>query len=195
MFWLILFALSFVFAYLTRMFWSNCIGAEEGSDISGWLVMSFICLLISFISPSCVFMGTLTAEGKQRLAFEDVKKLQAVSMIYQDKAEMLTGEFVSYLANTYPDLERDIFSSISPEELTVYMVKYPEIKSSETLIALVGQINSLQTDYYDTQIEIEEALAKIRFRKVNPWIINLFISTPPDEVLDLSYSHKAVVAK
>ena len=101
---------------------------------------------------------------------ESITRNNAVVTIYKDKADTLTKQFVKYLMN-YSDFEKDIYTQISPKDVDIYMVKYPELKSSTTVIALVDNIYKLQDDVYNTEIEIETHKKDLRTRKRDPFLI------------------------
>jgi len=109
--------------------------------------------------------------------FEDVKKFQKVEAIYHTKATALTKEFANHLAVTYPKHEKDIYSKISPDKVSMYFAKYPELQTSKTLVVLVEHINKLQSDVYNQQINIEQALKNTRLRLRNPWLFTFMIPT------------------
>ena len=107
--------------------------------------------------------------------FENVKKFQKIEAIYQKKANALTVEFAKHLAQTYPEHEKNIYEKISPDKVVMYFAKYPELRTSDTLVALVDHINKLQTDVYNQQIKTEEALKNTRYRLRNPWYLTFMI--------------------
>ena len=106
---------------------------------------------------------------------ENIKKYQQVEVIYQKKANALTTEFAKHLADAYPKHEREIFEKISPDKVSWYFSKYPELRASETLLALVKEINKLQSDVYNQQITVEQVRQNIRFRLRNPWYFTFMI--------------------
>ncbi|NMC51944.1 hypothetical protein GYA54_04490 [Candidatus Kuenenbacteria bacterium] len=147
----------------------------ETSGIIFFVVAAFLVVLGLFIS--------LISNSNQRGDFEDLHMLKETQVIYQEKAEALTQQFAKYLAEQYPDQERFIFDKIDPDKVALYLVKYPEIKSSETLMALVVEIGKLQAQVYDQRIKRAQIKRDIRFRLVNPWRLNFLISEPPAELM------------
>ncbi len=134
---------------------------EEGAGVL--VVIGIISVLIAFISTGIVYYDQLSD-------IEDVKKFQEVESIYKKKADALSAEFAGYLAQKYPEHEKEIFNKIGPEKVQFYLVKYPEIRASETITKLVGHINKLQSDVYNQQVKRAEAKKNIRLRSRNPWI-------------------------
>ena len=146
------------------------------SDWSGGAVFSWA---VSIIFLIILVGGTLISYSIQLSDIEELKKIKASETIYKSKAEALTRQFAGYLAEAYPKHERDIFTTIAPEKVSLYMVKYPELQSSQTFVALVAQISKMQNDYYGQQLKAQDILQDMRFRKVNPWTINRIIPEIP----------------
>lgn len=115
------------------------------------------------------------ANSEQLSDFEDLKKFDQLEVVYKEKAENLTAEFAKYLADMYPNHEKDIYNKIKPEKVDIYFAKYPELQSSRTLVALVGQIRELQNDRYQQAINRTKTLKEIRYRQINPWIFNSWV--------------------
>ena len=92
----------------------------------------------------------------------------------------MTRQFASYLATAYPQQEREIFNSISPDKIEIYLAKYPEIRSADTLMALVSEISKMQADRYQQKILREDAMKRLRLRQVDPWLIYWWIPTLPE---------------
>jgi hypothetical protein len=139
---------------------------------------------VFFFSVACFFLfilviAALFSYSNQLGDLEDLKKIKANELIYQSRAEVLTKKFASYLAEAYPKHEREIFSKISPEKVSLYLVKYPELRASQTMITLVEQIGKLQDGYYEQRLKEQEILRNMRFRRVNPWFIPSIIPEIP----------------
>jgi len=134
-------------------------------------VFLIIFLLVSFAS----IFATVDYYVSQRKDFEELKKVENVEIIYKKKAVVLTESFTAHLSGAYPDFEKGIFEEIKPNNVSVYLVKYPELKSSQTLMLLVEKINKLQDDRYDQQINKEKILKRLRFRTKNIWFWTYFI--------------------
>jgi len=137
-------------------------------------------VLLSFIAVIVVILGFVISGAMwaaQIDDFENIKKYKRVEAIYQAKAGALTAEFTGHLAKTYPEHEKEIYDKISPDRVSMYFAKYPELRTSETLVALVEHINKLQADVYDQQINVEQALQRTRFRLRNPWFFTFMIPT------------------
>lgn len=147
---------------------------EKRSDYDG---CGAILLFFSLVLVATGFLVSGVEWANQISDFEDIKKFQKVEAIYQAKAEMLTTEFAKHLAETYPEHEKDIYDKISPDKVNMYFARYPELRTSETLVALVEHINKLQSDVYNQQINVEQLLKNTRFRRRNPWYYSFMIPT------------------
>ena len=134
---------------------------------------SFFHLAVFFVLIAFVVSGL--EWSSQILDFEKIKMHQKVEAIYEAKADKLTTEFAKYLAEAYPEYEKDIYNQISPDKVNMYFVKYPELKTSVTLVELVKSINNLQSDVYDQRIKVEQIRKDIRFRLQNPWLFSFMI--------------------
>ena len=132
-------------------------------------------LVIFLLGSFASIFATADYYIDQRRDFEEFKKVENVEIIYKKKAEVLTESFTAHLSGAYPDFEKGIFEEIKPNNVSVYLVKYPELKSSQTLMLLVEKINKLQDDIYDQQINKEKILKRIRFRTKNIWHWTYFI--------------------
>ena len=140
---------------------------------SGYWYMPMLLSRLFFLFV--LVMGTMSNYSDQLSDQEELQKISGVRIVYQQRAESLTKSFSDYLSNQYPKYEKSIFENIKPSNIDLYLVKYPEIKSSETIIALVKQIRELQDAVYKQSILKEEVLKNMRYRTKNPWILNNFI--------------------
>ena len=157
--------LSAMLCFVAKAMNPNSDWDEGGSFFS---VVTVIVVMIGFIVSSLAWSSQIND-------FEDIERYRNVEDIYQTKAEVLTTEFAKYLAENYPEHERDIYDKISPDKVNLYFAKYPELRASETLVILVDRINQLQTDVYDQQISVEQILKNTRFRLRNPWFFTFMI--------------------
>lgn len=89
-----------------------------------------MCIAILWLFGS--FVNNLEAYVNQTKKFEDIRAKLKSLIIYKDKQETLIREFKIYLADKYPDLEKEIFTLIANSNNDVSVIlSYPEIKSSE----------------------------------------------------------------
>lgn len=156
--------------------WLGHKAGKVKDDYEGFFMTSFIMgVIISLISVGIMGLGTIASYYGQINDIESLKQIDSVSIILKQKSDNLTAEFAGYLAKQYPELEKEIFKSISPDKVNAYLAAYPQIKSSETLMGLVNLINKLQGDYYDQKLKREETLKNIRVRLRDPMIITWVI--------------------
>ena len=141
----------------------------DGKDVS----IAFVIIAILILVASFIFQ--LVNYSHQIRDGEELIKIEKFEEIYQNKSDVLVDKFAYYLANVYPEHEKNIFESISPGTIDIYLVKYPELKSSETIMLLVSEIKILQNDYYNQQLERAEVVRTMSYRKKSPWIIQMFM--------------------
>lgn len=173
---LLLIMAGFVFLFAVLCFVRHGILKARGKETdydAGGVALIVVAMLVILGA----FVGSGVEWALQISDFENIKKFQQIEAIYQAKAEVLTAEFVKHLAETYPEHEKDIYDKISPDKVYLYFVKYPELRASETLVALVDRINKLQSDVYEQQINVAELLKNTRFRPRNPWIFSFMVPT------------------
>jgi len=151
---------------------------EEKTDWDTGAIVSLVCAAIFLVF---IFAANSHSYYCQLDDFESLKMYQRIEKVYEEKAISLTTQFASYLAEAYPQHEKEIFKSINPGTVSLFMVKYPELQASKTLLSLVGQISALQTDRYSQRVEFEKTLKEVRFRPKSPFVISWLIPTlPPD---------------
>ena len=161
-----------IFAVPVHKYCKKHVDDYEGE---GCPVVAIICGFISVVCVFALFISTIVAYSDQVNDFHDLKKIDKLEVLYQEKAQTLTTQFASYLAEAYPDHEKAIFDKISPEKIDLYLVKYPDLRSSETITALVGQISKLQAEYYQQKVDRINMLRDVNYRPKSPWIMNFFI--------------------
>ncbi len=149
---------------------------SEGERYDGGFVVGMVVMLIIALVPVIVsIIATFGAYSSQISDAENIAKFERLEEVYEARANALTEQFASYLADLYPEHERNVFESISPEGIDIYLVKYPNLKASETILELIAQIRSMQDDRYAQQVSRENTLKDMRYRMRNPWIFNSFI--------------------
>jgi len=167
-----------MFLVLTAVFFAVCGGLcywryssllrkNNDTDWEGGAIVFWFCAML-FLGASLVCTGI--SYTSQLDDFEEIKKIERFESIYKNKADTLTKQFAGYLAEMYPKYEKDIFNTIAPDKVSLYMVKYPDLKASATIMALVENILKLQNDYYACQLSKETTMKDMRFRMKNPWI-------------------------
>lgn len=90
--------------------------------------------------------------------------------IYKKQKEELLPEFRKYLAEVYPQIEKDLFASMSPSkesDLRIYMTKYPEINSNQTITRLVDALSRCSNNIVRQEEEISDINARTNARYLN----------------------------
>lgn len=149
---------------------------EATEYTGGWFVGMTVSLFFVLFFTGLSFIKTMNSYSDQVSDFEDIKKFEQIAVVYENRATALTAEFTK-LAMDYLGHEKVMFDKMSPGDVMVYMVKYPELNSSKNIRELVDQIRSMQDDVYKQQVEIEKTKKNIRYRLRNPWIFYQFIPT------------------
>jgi len=136
----------------------------RGDGFSLVMVVIYILITIGFTIASLIASATKTYRE------EDLLRVKTQEKILVEKAVILTAQFSNYLVEIYPDIEKSIFNKIAPENVHIYLVKYPELRSSETIRKLVDEISKLQDNVYDKKLLYAEIQRDINYYYKNPWI-------------------------
>lgn len=157
--------------------WSIYRHVKNGSTYGevGGKDVSYVLLGISIAILAAGFIFQLANYSRQISDGEELAKIERFEEIYQKKADALTKQFAYYLADIYPDHEKNIFEDISPEGIDIYLVKYPELRASETIVHLVSEIKILQNDFYNQQLAREEVIRDMLYKIKSPWIVQWFM--------------------
>lgn len=172
MFWIIAIACFVVLAVLSFLMelLNNKMGVKrDTSELSGWVSFCIFCVCVAIFFFVIGLGKGMLAHTWQIDDSEDVVKIERFETIYKKRAELLTRKFAYYLAEIYPNLEKNIFEKISSKDVDIYLVKYPNLRSSETITKLVEQILSLEDDYYNQKLKKAEILKDLRYRLRSPW--------------------------
>lgn len=161
-----------VVAIIGGIFHSCARNSEHRDELKTIGIIRYIIGGILFL---VAYIGTGYVCIKQIAAIEKIEMYTKTEKIYAKKADELIGIFAKYLMEAYLSHEKEIFDKISPELIDIYLVKYPELQASKTIMELVAKINHLQSDRYDQMVQKERELACIRIRKKNPWVYRMFI--------------------
>jgi hypothetical protein len=143
-------------------------------------VVGYILCGMSFLWFFASFVNNLSCYNDQIEKFEDIRKgLKRVALSIEKQGNLIS-EFKLYLADKYPELEKEIYRLITESKSDVHIIlNYPELKSSETLLMLTKQINDLAEEVYKGKSDLEYEYAKVRFFNKNMWFY-LRPSVPKD---------------
>lgn len=139
-----------------------CPTIDPEVSLAGWAAASYI------ISGIVLMIALLTQIGKYYWQVHDIEEVVEQKQnrkVYVKRAAEYIDEFRIHLAETYPKHEKKLFKLMKPENVTAFMIKYPEIKANETITKLVDTINSLKDNYYRCDTQINKLSKQIRIRK------------------------------
>lgn len=126
---------------------------------------SMIYLIVAFIHDLVYYSNQL-----QR--FELIRNYLKSINIFREKQKELLVDFKQYLGKEYPELEKQIFANINDSKSDIHVVlKYPELKSSKTLMKLADKINQLANKVYSLKAKMEDVCEDIRYYKNGKWEI------------------------
>jgi len=154
---------------------------NRGTEKEGWLELGALLTFVAILIFVAGFITSLFVHSNQIWMNVELTKIDSFEQTYQVRSDNLTKEFAHYLAQTYPDHEKDIFSKIEPGKVDVYLVKYPELQASKTIVELVNQIRSLQDDIYKQRLDRAEKVRDMQYNVRSPWVFQWMmpdISTP-----------------
>ena len=107
--------------------------------------------------------------------YRTLEKLDNNSQLFKRRAESI-GKILSIELTKYPEYEKEIFDKIKPSELMdFFAVRYPDLKSSETMIVLAKELAELQSRIYDIDLEYNGVVVKILNRQNNRLVYSPFI--------------------
>src|SRR3989339_644424 len=141
------------------------------SNKGGWLNFAGFMFFFAFIFLVLGTIFNLSTYSEQIEKGVELEKVSSFEQTYQVRSDNLAKEFTYYLAGVYPNHEKDIFSKIEPGKLDVYLVKYPELQASKTIVELVQQVRSLQDDIYKQRLERAQTIRDMRYNVRSPWVL------------------------
>jgi len=144
-------------------------GQSTGFKDASWVMFAVGCFFTLIL-----FIATCTSYSDQISDRLDIDKLKKIEMVKKTRAEAIIVEFAKHVS-AYATHEKGVFENISPRTMSIYLVKYPELQASKTVMKLVEQVSILWDEYYKVQTEIIETEKDLSFRPINPWIINSVI--------------------
>jgi len=170
---------------LAEVFEIKQIKFGDGRNYQNIKMFYIVLMVIGLISTISINFISITNQHSDYLNLTMVQEQKAV---YQEKADSLTIKFKNALMDKYPVYEKDIFDNMTPEDLKMLFVKYPDIKASLTTINYVDKIDVLISKIYEQDILSKEIIRDIRFRFINPWIFNFLTPELPDNLIKVYYS-------
>ena len=102
--------------------------------------------------------------------------------IYQEKANVLGTEFTKILGEDYNAHETGLFEGMTPDDIQLLLIQYPQIKASATSMNLVENILYLNNEIYSEKIKIIDIVRDLNYRKKSPWYMGFMIPKVPDNI-------------
>jgi len=138
------------------------------------VVLPILCYIFSFITTLTCIINNIVDHGSQIEDIENITQYGENKIIYQKRAKNLSAEFKKYLVEKYPDYEKEILEKVMPDNVSILITEFPNIKSSETIESYCSKLNSLMDDVYKQELDINSLKAKIRRRRRSLWIFKYF---------------------
>ena len=140
-----------------------------------------VLLLIAGIA--CVFISLGNQISRwywQAHDIERCKEEKKDKITYQKEAKQVLDSFKMYLADIYPEHEKSIFKTLKPDNVTIFMTKYPEIKSDKTLVALCNEIKSANSKIFTCDRVVNKLERQMAVRRRTMWLTGLPILPKED---------------
>ena len=166
------------------IFWTVCFlittlfkasGIEMNPNwVETLLVFQIIFTSVFFIFSVVAFFYTTSEYQNFHMIKNSIKKYRKDLIQKQEKYETLKSYYEKHLAESYPNLEREIFGKIAesqPKELIALFQSYPELKSSTVLTNMMDKITNLIDKIYLTKQSISYEEERIDNIETNPWLI------------------------
>lgn len=116
---------------------------------------------------------------EQKNDYNSLLMLNSNRAIVEQKYNAIGAELRTELSK-YAEYENMIFDKITPDAVDIYLVKYPELKSVESITLLAKELANLQAKIYDVDISYNQIVLKIKKRQENKFWYSIF--TPHFEV-------------
>ena len=125
-------------------------------------------LAIVFFAFAFIFLliNVLAKYSSQLSDFAEILKIEKQINIYQKRSDNFSDIIRSELKK-YPDYEKEIIDNITPNIL----LKFPDLKSNETMSKTVNDLLKIQDDVYKLKADLTETQRIIFFREISPWTI------------------------
>lgn len=180
-------SLTGIFLILNNIFHSSC-------DCGFLIVIAVILGIISIIFIMVAIIATLSEISYQIISFQLIRESLRNEQIKRNKRKKLLEIFKENITH-YIDIEKSIFNAMKPDTVDVFLTKYPELKSSDVIIKLVGKIEGLNNTVYNEIISRNKEIRKVWIREEDPWIFKRFIPKRPDDLKDILNKVELTVEK
>lgn len=136
-------------------------------DTSKILSVSFGAgMLLVFLIAHIAVNYTIRQTYEKIITYENKQK------VYQERKDVLYLQYSNMLDSNYGSYEKNVFDKMtrSKGKSDINVNIYPEIKYSQTLIALSEKLQALTDNIYDCQLYIENERYWLRQIRYSPWL-------------------------
>jgi hypothetical protein len=117
--------------------------------------------------------------------FADYLRTEKNIEVYEERKSDLTTKFSDILSTQYVKHESKLFDQMSPEDIKILLVKYPQIKANTTLMDLSNKILELNDKVYDEQIYLNKIAYRINIRYIKPLVFGFTLPDVPNYIIQL----------
>jgi len=98
-----------------------------------------------------------------------LRKLMKDKLVYQNQYDAISNDLRVELGK-YLKHESEIFDKLTPENLSILMVKYPEIRGVETVTMLAENLRNFRECIYNVDLQFNEKVAELETRQAMRWL-------------------------
>ncbi len=139
-------------------------GRRKHSD--GFRGLSIFTTIVVIIYVCIIIITNMSGYGAYK---NDLAKLQTIKAKQEIQLNR-TSNVITALQNEvskYLKHEKETYKAISPAEISILLIKYPELQSVKTINVLMEQISTLNSGYYDLLNQEQDILTEIIYYQTN----------------------------
>ncbi len=106
---------------------------------------------------------------------EELNVIEDRIEVYENRLDRLENEVKSILVESYGQHEKELFDNMSPEGLSLFLVKYPELRASETFIDATNKLIGFNDKIYEQEIQRIELNRIINTRRRSPVVFRFIL--------------------
>lgn len=156
------------------------IGDDGYGGYDNYNLASWIYSILVGLSLVIIMINNLVQISDQKKRFVTIHMLENQKEIYVERADTLLSDMKNILIEEYPQYEKEIFGDMTPKDLQMLFIKYPDVKNALVSMNYTDKLQNLKDDIYSKEIEIERVKKEINFRYINPWIFGQLLPTKVD---------------
>jgi hypothetical protein len=164
-FWGILFLIATISKNFTQL----------GSDwYIAWLVFQVITSIVFIIFSIVSLFYHMHWFKEAAMIKNKIKRLKKEVVLNEEICKELKDFYQKYLAEEYPQFEKDIFLKIAenqPKKLIGLLESYPELKTSVVLKDMIDKTTELVENIYNKKSRIEQEIESLENIKCDNWLI------------------------